>query len=281
MTSPPSTRQPAPATSRNGRDTARVVVVAVSAVLAVLGSLFGSGAVAGTPVAEAAGGALASDATAVAPGGAAFSIWTLIYIGLVALAVWQALPAHHTDARQRALGWWIAASMLLNAAWILSIQFDLLAVSVAVIAALLGVLIRVFLGLSHTAPSGTPEAVVVDGTMFLYLGWVMVATVANTAAALDSADLDPFGLGADAWAVIVLAVVAVVSIVVAFAGRGRLAVAAGVAWGLIWIAIARTGDEGLVSIPAAVAASVAAAVVVISAVTVRLSTRNRQDRRSA
>ncbi len=91
----------------------------------VVCSFLGSGAGAGTPVSEAAGGALSSDATAVAPGGAAFSIWTLIYLGLIGLAVWQALPGHRANARQRQAGWWIAASMLLNATWILAVQFDL------------------------------------------------------------------------------------------------------------------------------------------------------------
>lgn len=256
----------------------RVVVVAVSAVIAVAGSFFGSGAVAGTPVAEAAGGALSADATAVAPGGSAFSIWTLIYLGLVALTIWQALPSHRTDPRQRAFGWWIAASMVLNAAWILSIQFDQLALSVVVIVALLAVLVRVFLGLTATSPTSRLEAVVVDGTMFVYLGWVAVATVANTAAALKSAEIDPFGWGADTWAVVILAVVAVVSVVLALAGRGRLAVAAAMAWGLAWIAIARTGDDGWISTPAAVTASIAAVVAVVAAVGVRLVTERSTQR---
>lgn len=273
MTSP-STAHTASTTNptRTGRDVLRVVVVAVSAVIAVAGSFLGSGAVAGTPVSEAAGGALAADATAVAPGGSAFSIWTLIYLGLIALAVWQALPSHHTDPRQRAFGWWIAASMLLNAAWILSIQFDQLALSVVVIVVLLAVLVRVFLGLTATLPTSRFESVAVDGTMFLYLGWVAVATVANTAAALHSAEIDPFGWGADVWAVVILAIVAVVSVVLALAGRGRLAVAAGLAWGLTWIAIARTADDGWISTPAAVAASIAAVVAVVAAVGVRIVT---------
>lgn len=260
--------------SRTGRDVTRVVAVCASAVIAVVGAFLGSGTVAGTPVSEAADGALGADATAVAPGGAAFSIWSLIYLGLVALAVFQALPARHTDPRQRALGWWIAASMLLNAAWITSIQLDGVAVSVVVIVALLAVLIRVFLGLTRSAPTDVVESVVVDGTMFLYLGWVAVATVANTAAALQAADIDPFSWGADIWAVIILSVVAAVSVVLAFAGRGRLAVAAAMAWGLVWIAVARTDETGWVSTPAAVTAGVAAAVAVVSAVAVRWNSRN-------
>lgn len=253
-------------------DRLRVAGVAVSAIAAVALSFLGSGAVVGTPISEVADGALSADATAVAPGGPAFAIWSVIYAGLLALAVWQALPAHHADPRQRTLGWWIAASMLFNAAWILVVQLELLALSVAVIVALLAVLVRIFLGLTRTAPSSRVEAVVVDGTMFLYLGWVAVATVANTAAVLRAADVDPFSLGADAWAVIGLVAVAAVSVLLAVAGHGRLAVAAAMAWGLVWIAVARSGDTGFTSVPAAVAAGGAAAVAVLSAVIVRLRT---------
>lgn len=274
----------APATSpatRTGRDIARVVAVAVSAPLAVVVSFFGSGAAGGTPVAEAAGGALSADATAVAPGGPAFSIWTLIYAGLLALAVWQALPANHTDARQRAAGWWIAASMLLNAAWITAIQFDQVWLSVVVIVALLAVLVRVFLLFTRVLPSSRAEAVVVDGTMFVYLGWVSVATVANTSAALRYEDIDPFGWGADVWAIIVLAAVAAVSVVLATAGRGRLAVTGALVWGLAWIAVARTGDGGLVSTPAAVAAVTAAVIAVVATVVVRISAERSPTRTTA
>ncbi|PND49783.1 tryptophan-rich sensory protein, partial [Rhodococcus sp. ENV425] len=236
-TSPASSTRP----QATSADRLRVAGVAVSAITAVAVSFLGSGAVVGTPISEVAGGALSADATAVAPGGPAFSIWSVIYLGLLALAVWQALPAHHADPRQRTLGRWIAASMLLNAAWILVVQLELLAVSVAVIAALLAVLVRIFLGLTRTAPSSRLEGVVVDGTMFLYLGWVAVATVANTAAALRAAEVDPFALGADTWAVLVLVVVAAVSVLLAVAGHGRLAVATAMAWGLVWIAVARSG----------------------------------------
>ncbi|MCK8670333.1 tryptophan-rich sensory protein [Rhodococcus sp. HM1] len=259
-------------------DSIRTTVVALSAVVAVLCSFPGSGAVAGTPISEAAGGALSADATAVAPGGAAFSIWTLIYVGLIALAVWQALPQQRANPRQRQSGWWIAASMLLNAAWILAVQVDLVWLSVVVIAALLGVLARVFVLLTATRPESRLEAVVVDGTMFVYLGWVAVATGANIAAALQADRLDPLGLGADTWAVIVLALVAVVSVFLAVVGRGRLAVTAAIVWGLLWIALARIDSDGWQSTPAAVAAAVAAVVAAVSAVVVRTATSKPEPR---
>lgn len=153
-------------------DVARQATVAVSAVLAVVGAAIGSGAFVGTPVAEVAGGALAADATLVAPGGPAFSIWSVIYAGLVGLAVLQLLPSRRADRRQRDVGWLVAASMVLNAAWILSVQGGWLAVSVVVIVALLATLVAVVLRLVRSRPSSWAEAVLVDGTLGLYLGWV-------------------------------------------------------------------------------------------------------------
>jgi len=243
--------------------------VIVSAAVAIVGSFIGSGALIGTPIAQAADRALAADATAVAPGGPAFSIWTLIYVGFIAYAIWQALPAHRDDVRQRRLGWWFAASMILNAAWIACVQFERLWLSVLVIIALLAVLLVVFAVLTTEKPSGRVEAVVVDSTAYVYLGWVCVAVAANIAATLAAADIDPFGLGPNTWAVLVLALVAAVAILLAVAGRGRVTVTAAIVWGLAWIAFARTTDNGLTSRPAAIAAAAAAAVAIVTTAVVR------------
>ena len=84
----------------------------------------------------------------------------------------QLLPARRTDARQRRVGWLVALSMLLNAAWILSIQAGWLTFSVLVIAALIATLVVVVVRLTRSRPSLWVEAVLLDGTMGLYLGWV-------------------------------------------------------------------------------------------------------------
>jgi hypothetical protein len=249
-------------------DLARQITVAISAVLAVVGASIGSGAFVGTPIAEAAGGALATDATLVAPASPAFSIWSVIYAGLVALAAVQLLPSRRTDGRQRRVGWLVALSMLLNAAWILSIQAGWLTFSVLVITALLATLVVVFVRLTRSRPSLWVEAVLLDGTMGLYLGWVAIATVANIAAALSAAGVTDLGLGANVWAVIVLAAAGAVGVGLAVAGRGRLAVAASLSWGLVWIAVARSsGDPASTS--AAVTAVLAAAATMGSAALLR------------
>ncbi|RXZ48791.1 tryptophan-rich sensory protein [Agromyces fucosus] len=252
-------------------DLARQITVAVSAALAVIGAFIGSGAAGGTPVQDASGGALAADATLLAPGGGAFSIWSVIYVGLVAYAVWQFLPAQRAAERQRRLGYLVAASLVLNAAWILSIQFDQLALSVPVIVALLVVLILAFRICRATRPAGPVDAVLTDGTIGLYLGWVSVATAANITAVLVAAGFDGWGLAPEVWAIGVLAVVGIIGVWLAVWDRGRIAPTISLAWGLSWIAAARLTDAPP-STPTAVAAIAAAAAIVIATIWSRLAT---------
>lgn len=246
-------------------DRARQVVVTLSAVAMMVGTLFGIG-VFGTRVEEAAGGSLSATATLVAPAGPAFSIWSVIYTGLIAYVVWQWFPRHATSPRGRTIGWLAAATMLLNAGWLLVTQWGWLWASVAVIVTLvvlLGVLVRrlTLLPAPDAPPAArTVERVVVDGTFGLYLGWVSVATVANITATLVAAGIDPGTPVSEYLAVTVLVVAALVGVVLAAAFGGRLAVGAAMAWGLGWIAIGRLIDvpsSQLTGTAAAAAAAVA------------------------
>ena len=236
--------------------------------------MIGVGVFGGTPIAQAAGGALNADATYLAPASGAFSIWSVIYTGLGAYTIWQWLPSQRGSVRQRSLGWLVAASLLLNAAWILSVQAGWVGISVLVIAVLLAVLAACFARYSRSPAANWLEAVVVDGTLGLYLGWVSVATCANTAAALTDSGFDGFGLAPEVWSIGILAAVAAVGVGLAAYGRGRLAPAAALAWGLSWIAVSRLTGE-LLSSGTAVAAVLAAIAVVLAAGTYRVLGRGR------
>jgi hypothetical protein len=243
------------------RDIIRQITVLVSAILGIIGVAIGSGALGGTSTSEVAGGALSADATPIAPAGPAFSIWSVIYIGLIAYTIWQLLPKQRADERQRRLGYPIAASLLLNAAWLLSTQADLLFLSVPIIVVLLAVLVWTFRVCCAMPPRMVIEAILVDGTMGLYLGWVSIATAANIAAVLTASGFTGFGIGQDIWAVAVLAVAGAVGVLLAIYGKGRFAPTVALCWGLAWVAVGRlTGD--LISVPAAVTAVVAIVVVV-------------------
>lgn len=261
----PSTARATPTTS----DRVRQVVVTVAYLVCLYGSLLGSGVLGDQEVEESSGGSLSDQATHVAPGGPAFSIWSVIYVGLAAYVVLQWLPRWAADPRQRAVGYLVAASMVLNAAWLFAATGDQIWLSVVVILVLLAVLCRIIVILHRTAPSNTAEKVVVDGTLGLYLGWVTVATAANIAAALADGGFEGGPLSPDTWAVIVCVAVAVIGSLLAVRLGGRIAPSLAIVWGLSWIAIARVTDEPE-SMPTAIAAIAAAAIVVAATLAARL-----------
>jgi hypothetical protein len=248
-------------------DRTRQIIVTLSAVFMIVGTLFGTGVI-GTRVEESSGGSLSATATLIAPAVPAFSIWSVIYLGLVAYVVWQWLPANTTSSRLRSTGLLAALSMILNALWLLVTQVHWLWVSVVVILALavtLGELVR---RLGSSAGVSRVERVLVDGTYGLYLGWVSVATAANITATLVDSGVNP-SIGIAQWvAVVVVAVAAAIGVALARTLGGRIGVALAMVWGLSWIAVGRLSSEPASSV-VGIAAIVAAAVVAGAAVFVR------------
>jgi tryptophan-rich sensory protein len=244
-------------------DRLRQVGVTVAEVFCVLGTLVGTGAL-GTEVANTSGGSLSADATLLAPAGPAFSIWSVVYAGLAAYTVLQWLPARTTNERDRAIGWWVAASMVLNATWLLVTQQGWVEASVVVILALLGVLVVTVRRLHRLPTMGWADRILVDGTFGLYLGWVAVATFANLASALTDADVSASRpVDVSAALVALAAVVALSAWFVRHLGP-RLAVAGATVWGLLWLAQGRlAGDPRsyVVGVAALVAAAAVTAVV--------------------
>lgn len=249
---------------REPRDIVRQVTVAASATFALIGAFVGSGAAGGVPIQDAAGGALAADATLIAPAAPAFSVWSLIYLGLIVYTVWQFLPGQSAAERHRRLGYWVAASLVLNGAWILTIQFDLLPLSVPIIVVLLAVLIRAFLQAIASPPTSIVDRLITDATIGLYLGWVCVATAANVTALLVASGFDGWGLAPELWAVVVIVVAAVAGIALAVVSRGRISPALTLAWGLGWVAVGRLTAEPESTVAGAAAAVAAGAVLVVT-----------------
>lgn len=264
-----------------GGDRARQVIVSFAAIVAVVGALVGSGVIGGVPMQEAADGAFAADATLIAPAGPAFAIWSVIYAGLVAYAIWQWMPSAAAATRYRRTGPWVVASMMLNAAWLLAVQAELLWLTVVIMALLLMSLIIAFLHLRRHRPLGMIDTIVSDGTIGLYLGWVMVATAANIAAVLVAMATDSMdAAAAEAWAVAVVAAVGLIAIAFALWNRGRLAPSAAVVWGLSWVAVARLTDAPESTSTAISALTAAALVVVVTVVARVVSARSGHGRAS-
>lgn len=249
------------------QDIARQTVIIAAATFMLIAAAIGAGAFGGTSVSELQNGALSAQGSYLAPAGPAFSIWSLIYIGLIAYTVWQALPAQRADERQRAVGGWIAASMVINGLWLVTAQFLTLPLTALVIALLLATLARVIVILGRFPARNFADRILTDGANGLHFGWVTIATVANITALFAQIAPASWADQAEIWAVAVLVAVLVIGVASAWF-TGRLAPALATSWGLAWLAVGRLTGEPESTVTAIVAIIVAVVLVVAGVVAV-------------
>lgn len=204
--------------------------------------------------------------TWVTPAGYVFAIWGLIYALLGVFVVYQALPRHRDDARLERLGGAFALSCVWNVTWLLAWHNLQIELAWALIVALLMTLIVCYERLGGPDTSRA-EWVAVRLPFSVYLGWVTVATVANTAILF----LD-LGFDGDPWWGAV-ALLAATGIALAMLMRRQDVPFALVAiWALVGIAVAQ-GDRSDVI---AVAATSLAALLAV-AIGVQLASARRQS----
>lgn len=244
------------------KDLTRQIVVISAFCFMIVAAMVGTGLFGGTPVQDLQNGALDADGSYLAPARPAFQIWSVIYLGLLAYTVWQAFPRQRSRPRQRALGWLIALTMVLNGVWLVTAQFATLPLTVLAIFILLAALAVTFRAAVRSPGRGWIDALLIDGVTGLHLGWVTLATVANTTAWLTTIVPSDAGSSATVWGIVVLTAVAVIGVGIAWASGWRVAPGLAMAWGLSWIAVGRlTGEPH--STPIGIAAIVVAAIVVL------------------
>lgn len=246
----------------NAKDLARQIAVISAFCFMIVAAMVGTGLFGGTPVQDLQDGALDADGSYLAPASSAFSIWSVIYVGLFAYTVWQALPRQRSRSRQRDLGWLIAGTMVLNGLWLVTAQFATLPLTVLAIVLLLVLLGLTFRRAVLSPGRGWVDALLIDGVTGLHLGWVALATVANTSAWLTTIVPEQAGESAALWGIAVLAVVTAIGVGIAWASEWRIAPGLAMGWGLAWIAVGRLAFEPP-SVPIGIAALIAAVIVVV------------------
>ena len=171
------------------------------------------------------------------PAGYVFAIWGLIYIGWIAFAIYQFLPAQKENPRLQNLGYLFALSGVFNAVWLFCWHYNQFGLSVLVMLALLATLIASYLKLDvGRVAIGAAERWCVEVPFSVYLGWITVATVANISDYLFSISWSGWGITAQPWAAIMIAVASLLGLLMALTHRdsGYLFV---LVWSFIGIAV--------------------------------------------
>lgn len=196
-------------------------------------------------------------------------MWVPIYAGVIALVVWLWRGDHAGRARVQATSPLVAWSLALVGAWAIARQFGTswftIWVTMILVISLEITLIVLAFRLHKSTPTDSTEALVLDVTMGLLLGWVTVLLVTHVAISGYVVGLRPTSESAVVVAAATLIAVAMFGVVLARALGGRISVAVGMAWGLLWVAVSRVTGS-VVSLPISLIAAVAAVIVVAAAV---------------
>jgi benzodiazapine receptor len=205
--------------------------------------------------------------TLITPAGYVFSIWGVIYILLGVFVVYQALPRERSSDYQGKIGWLFVLSSLINIAWIFVWQFESLILSVVLIFALLLTLIAIYLRLDiGRSKVKTSERLTVHLPFSVYLGWITIASIANVAVTLTAYNWDGFGVSPEIWAIIVVAVALVITMLM-LGIRKDIAYALVVIWALVGIGVNHSANQTVVlltEISSIIVGIAALAVVVIT-----------------
>jgi benzodiazapine receptor len=196
------------------------------------------------------------------PAGYVFSIWGLIYVGLIAFAVYQVLPAQQDNLRLRSIGTLFALSCVANIAWIFLWHYEIFALTLVAMLALLLLLIAIYLRLDiGRAQVPAAEKWLVHIPFSIYLGWITVATIANVTSLLDYLNWSGWGISPEAWTVIMLVAGLAIASAVSLT-RGDVAYMLVIVWAFAGIGVKHAGTP-VVATAAWVTTALAALMLVV------------------
>lgn len=139
------------------------------------------------------------------PAAYVFSIWGVIYLGLTAFTVYHSLPAQRTNPLLQRIGWLFIFSNLFNSAWIAAWHYLLFPLSLAIMLGILGTLLTLFARLGGK-PASTLERWVVHIPFSIYVGWISVATIANTTVFLQDMGFNGGPLAEPVWSALLMVI---------------------------------------------------------------------------
>lgn len=157
------------------------------------------------------------------PAGITFSIWGLIYLLLLIFIVYQNIQAFRKPGNSQeiiAIGPWFIISSIANCTWIIAWHYMLPMISLVIMVILLASLIRIYLALE------TKKGEMQENTQYfvlpvfsIYLGWITVATIANTTAVLVHLGWHGGTLGESTWTIVMIGIAAAMGIYFLIAKR--------------------------------------------------------------
>lgn len=205
--------------------------------------------------------------TLITPSPATFSIWSVIYSLLlisVIVMIARKNDVYYDNAVDQITNLF-RISCVLNIAWIVSFSYVLVELSLLFI---LGFVITLALICQKLLKIQDKKRWLLPLTFGLYTGWLFIATVVNTAAALVKLKWNGFGFTNDTWAIIIL-IIAVFLVIFVLSKNRNAAFPLPVAWayfGIYQFLKAPEGFKGEFGLLQTVALAGMAVLIVVAAI---------------
>ena len=126
---------------------------------------------------------------AFTPAGYVFSIWGLIYLSLTIFSVAQAMPSLRDDPELGKLRSWYLLNTAANSSWIFAWHYEQFVLSLLLMITILITLIVIYRKLTSALLEGRLKRWAIRLPFSLYLGWISLATIANTTVVLHTMGL--------------------------------------------------------------------------------------------
>ena len=196
--------------SRGTMNTIRTIVAGLAYIAMVIVNVLANS----LPINDRTTGEISNSyANLFAPAGITFAIWGLIYLLLAGYLIYQfSSRGRRREALYAKVNLLFIGTSIANIAWIFSWHYDLIGLSVLIMAILLVLLIRIA-DIMRVQRFGPAERLFIAVPFAVYFGWITVATIANITVFLVSINWDGFGIAEAVWTSIILLIGATIGIV--------------------------------------------------------------------
>ena len=196
-------------------------------------------------------------ATLFAPADYAFIIWSVIFLLCAGFVIYQwALMKNDTKKYIQRTGLWFAISNIANALWVYCWVHEWLGLSVVLILMLLVSLIILVIKLRLELDDEPVRTILfVWWPIAIYLGWIMVATIACIASWLVYIGWNGFGMAPDTWCIIMMIIAFMLYVFLIRKRNLRESAGVGI-WAFIGIAIRQWNEHNSIAITAIIVSAI-------------------------
>ena len=204
------------------------------------------------------------------PANYAFAIWGLIYLGLFGFCIYQFQPSQQQNPRLQRIGYWLVLASVAQIVWVLVFLSRLFGLSLMAMVVILLALIKAYINLNKGQISvPQKEEWFINTPISLYLGWISVATIVNVALFLYDSGWSGWGISAQLWTAILIAIAGVIGAVSRIQYQ-ETAFPLVLIWAFVAIAV-RQGNQPLIVWTALIVSLILALIGLGSTVTSRVS----------